>query len=149
MEINKIDKIIKIIIYDLHELFNVNNNKSIDVNFNNIENHTFAFINVNNGVYLKKIDLNLEKDELSNFYIKLYDNIKTSYLNNPFISLGLYQNINLTDPDNYFLTIILKDIHQNKLYIELKDKGLEKEALETIKNNWINLVNEKKMKKMK
>ena len=87
MEINKIDKIIKIIIYDLHELFNVNNNKSIDVNFNNIENHTFAFINVNNGVYLKKIDLNLEKDELSNFYIKLYDNIKTSYLNNPFISL--------------------------------------------------------------
>ncbi len=149
MEINKIDKIIKIIIYDLHELFNVNNNKSIDVNFNNIENHTFAFINVNNGVYLKKIDLNLEKDELGNFYIKLYDNIKTSYLNNPFISLGLYQNINLTDPDNYFLTIILKDIHQNKLYIELKDKGLEKEALETIKNNWINLVNEKKMKKMK
>lgn len=149
MEINKIDKIIKIIIYDLHELFNVNNNKSIDVNFNNIENHTFAFINVNNGVYLKKIDLNLEKDELSNFYIKLYDNIKTSYLNNPFISLGLYQNINLTDPDNYFLTIILKDIHQNKLYIELKDKGLEKEALETIKNNWINLVNEEKMKKMK
>ena len=149
MEINKIDKIIKIIIYDLHELFNVNNNKSIDVNFNNIENHTFAFINVNNGVYLKKIDLNLEKDELSNFYIKLYDNIKTSYLNKPFISLGLYQNINLTDPDNYFLTIILKDIHQNKLYIELKDKGLEKEALETIKNNWINLVNEKKMKKMK
>ena len=57
MEINKIDKIIKIIIYDLHELFNVNNNKSIDVNFNNIENHTFAFINVNNGVYLKKMNL--------------------------------------------------------------------------------------------
>ena len=55
MEINKIDKIIKIIIYDLHELFTANNNKSIDVNFNNIENHTFAFINVNNGVSLKKL----------------------------------------------------------------------------------------------
>ena len=144
-----VDQMLNRIIHELNESFLNSNNKSIDITFDIIENHVFIFIKTNNGLSLKKIDLNLEKDELGNFYIKLYDNIKTSYLNNPFISLGLYQNINLTDPDNYFLTIILKDIHQNKLYIELKDKGLEKEALETIKNNWINLVNEEKMKKMK
>ena len=45
--------------------------------------------------------------------------------------------------------MVLKEVHQNKLTIEFKDQGLEKEALETIKNDWINLVNEEKMKKMK
>lgn len=144
-----VDQMLNRIIHELNESFLNNNNKSIDITFDIIENHVFIFIKTNNGLSLKKVDLKINKEDLGTFYIQLYEELKDYYLTSPIVSISIYQNINLAYPDNYFLAMVLKEVHQNKLTIEFKDQGLEKEALETIKNNWINLVNEEKMKKMK
>ncbi len=144
-----VDQMLNRIIHELNESFLNSNNKSIDITFDIIENHVFIFIKTNNGLSLKKVDLKINKEDLGTFYIQLYEELKNYYLTSPIVSISIYQNINLAYPDNYFLAMVLKEIHQNKLTIEFKDQGLEKEALETIKNNWINLVNEEKMKKMK
>lgn len=144
-----VDQMLNRIIHELNESFLNSNNKSIDITFDIIENHVFIFIKTNNGLSLKKVDLKINKEDLGTFYIQLYEKLKNYYLTSPIVSIGIYQNTNLAYPDNYFLAMVLKEVHQNKLTIEFKDQGLEKEALETIKNNWINLVNEEKMKKMK
>ena len=144
-----VDQMLNRIIHELNESFLNSNNKSIDITFDIIENHVFIFIKTNNGLSLKKVDLKINKEDLGTFYIQLYEELKNYYLTSPIVSISIYQNINLAYPDNYFLAMVLKEVHQNKLTIEFKDQGLEKEALETIKNNWINLVNEEKMKKMK
>ena len=144
-----VDQMLNRIIHELNESFLNSNNKNIDITFDIIENHVFIFIKTNNGLSLKKVDLKINKEDLGTFYIQLYEELKNYYLTSPIVSISIYQNINLAYPDNYFLAMVLKEIHQNKLTIEFKDQGLEKEALETIKNDWINLVNEEKMKKMK
>lgn len=144
-----VDQMLNRIIHELNESFLNSNNKNIDITFDIIENHVFIFIKTNNGLSLKKVDLKINKEDLGTFYIQLYEELKDYYLTSPIVSISIYQNINLAYPDNYFLAMVLKEVHQNKLTIEFKDQGLEKEALETIKNNWINLVNEEKMKKMK
>ena len=144
-----VDQMLNRMIHELNESFLNSNNKSIDITFDIIENHVFIFIKTNNGLSLKKVDLKINKEDLGTFYIQLYEELKNYYLTSPIVSISIYQNINLAYPDNYFLAMVLKEVHQNKLTIEFKDQGLEKEALETIKNNWINLVNEEKMKKMK
>ena len=144
-----VDQMLNRIIHELNESFLNNTNKNIDITFDIIENHVFIFIKTNNGLSLKKVDLKIEKEEIANFYIQLYESLKNCYLASPNVSISIYQNTNLAYPDNYFLAMVLKEIHQNKLTIAFKDQGLEKEALETIKNDWINLVNEEKKTKMK
>ena len=62
------------------------------------------------------------------------------------VSIGLFENINLIYPDDPYLTILLKEIHQNKVTVEFKNLGLEKSILETIKEDWISLINEEKKK---
>ena len=146
MEINKM---VTIIIHELNENFLTNSNKNIDITFDIIEDHVFIFIKTNNGLSLKKVDLKIEKEDLGTFYIQLYEELKNYYLIKSSVSISLYQNTNLAYPINYFLTMVLKEVHQNKLNIFFKDLGLEKETLETIKDDWITLVNKEKKAKIK
>ena len=146
MEINKM---VTIIIHELNENFLTNSNKNIDITFDIIEDHVFIFIKTNNGLSLKKVDLKIKKEDLGTFYIQLYEELKNYYLIKSSVSISLYQNTNLAYPINYFLTMVLKEVHQNKLNIFFKDLGLEKETLETIKDDWITLVNKEKKAKIK
>ena len=69
------------------------------------------------------------------------------YLNSQVVSINIIENINLIYPDNPYLIVVLKELHQNKMNIEFKNYGLEKESIDTIKNDWIFLVNEEKKNK--
>ncbi len=142
----EVEVTIKRIIQELNKIFGERVKSNIDITFDVIEEHVFIFIKINNGANLRKIDLNIERDEISNFYFAFYENLKNSYLNSKIVSIGLFENINLIYPDDPYLTILLKEIHQNKVTVEFKNLGLEKSILETIKEDWISLINEEKKK---
>ena len=143
----EVDLIAKRIVLELNQIIINNVNYNIDVTFKFIEGHTFLFIKINNGSTLKKIDLNIDRDMLSEFYLNLYQELKNNYLNSQVVSINIIENINLIYPDNPYLIVVLKELHQNKMNIEFKNYGLEKESIDTIKNDWIFLINEEKKNK--
>ena len=143
----EVDLIAKRIVLELNQIIINNVNSNIDVTFQFIEGHTFLFIKINNGSTLKKIDLNIDRDMLSEFYLNLYQELKNNYLNSQVVSINIIENINLIYPDNPYLIVVLKELHQNKMNIEFKNYGLEKESIDTIKNDWIFLINEEKKNK--
>lgn len=143
----EVDLIAKRIVQELNQVIINNVNSNIDITFQFIERHTFLFIKINNGSTLKKIDLNIDRDMLSEFYLNLYQELKNNYLNSQVVSINIIENINLIYPDDPYLIVVLKELHQNKMNIEFKNYGLEKESIDTIKNDWIFLVNEEKKKK--
>ncbi len=143
----EVDLIAKRIVQELNQIIINNVNSNIDIAFQFIEGHTFLFIKINNGSTLKKIDLNIDRDMLSEFYLNLYQELKNNYLNSQVVSINIIENINLIYPDNPYLIVVLKELHQNKMNIEFKNYGLEKESIDTIKNDWIFLVNEEKKNK--
>lgn len=143
----EVEVTIKRIIQELNKIFSERVKSNIDITFDVIESHVFIFIKINNGANLKKIDLNIERDEISSFYFNLYELMKNNYLNSKMVSIGLFENINLVTPNNPYLTIVLKEIHQNKVTCELKNFGLERNVLENIKSDWISLISEEKKKR--
>ena len=77
----------------------------------------------------------------------LYTTIKNNYLESKFETINMQEIIDLTNPSNSFLSLNIGDIHRNRIKIELKDLGFEKEVIEAIKADWLELVNAKKSSK--
>ena len=70
----EVEVTIKRIIQELNKIFGERVKSNIDITFDVIEEHVFIFIKINNGANLRKIDLNIERDEISNFYFAFYEN---------------------------------------------------------------------------
>lgn len=129
------------------ENLSLNNvNKIIDFSFDIIENNVFLFISINNGSVYKKVNLNIEYDELDELYRKLYNSLKEKYINNPHKSINIFETIDLSNLDNLALNFNIKDNHQNKIIIEYKTFGYLNDILTEIKNDWLLLINERKTK---
>lgn len=143
MEINLIAKKI---IQELKQILTNNVNSNIDITIQ-LEEDISLYIKVNNGSSSNKIKLNINRTMLSDLYLNLYQELKNNYLNSQTVSINVIENINLIYPDNPYLVVVLKELHHNKINIEFKNYGLEKDCIETIKNDWIFLVKEEKKKK--
>ena len=122
-------------------------NRSCEFSFNIIEENVFLFIEALNGNIENKINLNIDRLDLSRLYMFLYTTIKNKYLESKFETINMQEIIDLTNPSNSFLSLNIGDIHRNRIKIELKDLGFEKEVIDVIKADWLELVEAKKSSK--
>lgn len=122
-------------------------NRIGEFSFNIIEGNVFLFIEALNGNIENKINLNIDRLDLPKLYMLLYTTIKNKYLESKFETINMQEIIDLTNPSNSFLSLNIGDIHRNRIKIELKDLGFEKEVIEAIKADWLELVNAKKSSK--
>ena len=122
-------------------------NRIGEFSFNIIEGNVFLFIEALNGNIENKINLNIDRLDLPKLYMLLYTTIKNNYLESKFETINMQEIIDLTNPSNSFLSLNIGDIHRNRIKIELKDLGFEKEVIDAIKADWLELVNAKKSSK--
>lgn len=122
-------------------------NRIGEFSFNIIEGNVFLFIEALNGNIENKINLNIDRLDLPKLYMLLYTTIKNNYLESKFETINMQEIIDLTNPSNSFLSLNIGDIHRNRIKIELKDLGFEKEVIEAIKADWLELVEAKKSSK--
>lgn len=122
-------------------------NRIGEFSFNIIEGNVFLFIEALNGNIENKINLNIDRLDLPKLYMLLYTTIKNNYLESKFETINMQEIIDLTNSNNSFLSLNIGDIHRNRIKIELKDLGFEKEVIDAIKADWLELVNAKKSSK--
>ena len=120
-------------------------NKREEFSFNIIEGNVFLFIE--SLIIENKINLNIDRLDLPKLYMLLYTTIKNKYLESKFETINMQEIIDLTNPSNSFLSLNIGDIHRNRIKIELKDLGFEKEVIDVIKADWLELVEAKKSSK--
>lgn len=131
----------------IESFFEKSYNKREEFSFNIIEGNVFLFIEALNGNIENKINLNIDRLDLPKLYMLLYTTIKNNYLESKFETINMQEIIDLTNPNNSFLSLNIGDIHRNRIKIELKDLGFEKEVIDAIKADWLELVNAKKSSK--
>ena len=125
-----------------------NTNRTIHFTFGKDKEENISLF-IKSGSVSNAIPLNIKEEELSLLYWNLYENIKKRYNNNSSnISVSISEKVNLANTTNPFLLIEF-NIHSNLVVLKLDNKGLEKDAIEAIKNDFLNLVNEKKSSKSK
>ena len=129
----------------IESFFEKSYNKREEFSFNIIEGNVFLFIE--SLIIENKINLNIDRLDLPKLYMLLYTTIKNKYLESKFETINMQEIIDLTNPSNSFLSLNIGDIHRNRIKIELKDLGFEKEVIDAIKADWLELVNAKKSSK--
>lgn len=129
----------------IESFFEKSYNKREEFSFNIIEGNVFLFIE--SLIIENKINLNIDRLDLSRLYMFLYTTIKNKYLESKFETINMQEIIDLTNPSNSFLSLNIGDIHRNRIKIELKDLGFEKEVIDVIKADWLELVETKKSSK--
>ena len=129
----------------IESFFEKSYNKREEFSFNIIEGNVFLFIE--SLIIENKINLNIDRLDLPKLYMLLYTTIKNKYLESKFETINMQEIIDLTNPSNSFLSLNIGDIHRNRIKIELKDLGFEKEVIEAIKADWLELVEAKKSSK--
>lgn len=129
----------------IESFFEKSYNKREEFSFNIIEGNVFLFIE--SLIIENKINLNIDRLDLPKLYMLLYTTIKNKYLESKFETINMQEIIDLTNPSNSFLSLNIGDIHRNRIKIELKDLGFEKEVIDAIKADWLELVEAKKSSK--
>ena len=129
----------------IESFFEKSYNKREEFSFNIIEGNVFLFIE--SLIIENKINLNIDRLDLPKLYMLLYTTIKNKYLESKFETINMQEIIDLTNPNNSFLSLNIGDIHRNRIKIELKDLGFEKEVIDAIKADWLELVEAKKSSK--
>ncbi len=129
----------------IESFFEKSYNKREEFSFNIIEGNVFLFIE--SLIIENKINLNIDRLDLPKLYMLLYTTIKNKYLESKFETINMQEIIDLTNPSNSFLSLNIGDIHRNRIKIELKDLGFEKEVIDVIKADWLELVEAKKSSK--
>lgn len=129
----------------IESFFEKSYNKREEFSFNIIEGNVFLFIE--SLIIENKINLNIDRLDLPKLYMLLYTTIKNNYLESKFETINMQEIIDLTNPNNSFLSLNIGDIHRNRIKIELKDLGFEKEVIDVIKADWLELVEAKKSSK--
>ena len=114
----------------IESFFEKSYNKREEFSFNIIEGNVFLFIE--SLIIENKINLNIDRLDLPKLYMLLYTTIKNNYLESKFETINMQEIIDLTNPSNSFLSLNIGDIHRNRIKIELKDLGFEKEVIDAI-----------------
>ena len=139
----------KIIINSMEEIFDKNYNKLVEFNFEIIENHVFLYIQVDNGTVMKKMPLQINPTYLNELYYSLYEEFKKKHLNSSSKKIKVNEVFDLSNIEDPYLTLNIRDVHKNIIQVELKSRGYAKEALEEIKKDFIEIVNNLKTSKNK
>lgn len=139
----------KIIINLIEEIFDENYNKIVDFTFEIIENHVYLYIQIDRGNILRKMPLQIDPSYLNELYCSLYEEFKNTYLNSSTKKIKINEITDLSNLENTYLTLNIRDVHKNIVKIELKSRGYAKEALDSIKKDFIEVVNNMKPSKNK
>lgn len=137
----------KLIIYYIEDFFSKEYNQVIDFTFEIIEGYIYLFIQFANGKMIKKVNLNITKDYLDDFYNIFYKEFKNNYLNSSTKKIKIQEITDLTNIENPYLVLYVKDIHKNIIKIELKNHGYVQDILNSIKEDWLTTINDIKKNK--
>lgn len=137
----------KIIINLIEEIFDKNYKRIVDFSFEIIEDHIYLYIQMDNGMVIKKMPLQIDPTYLNELYYSLYQEFKKQYLNSNSKKIKVNEITDLSNLENPYLTLNICDVHQNLVKIELKSRGYAKESLEEIKKDYIEIVNNLKTSK--
>ncbi len=134
-----------LIFYKINKVFAENYQKTYVIDFDVVENSLFLFTETENGTIKEKNMINIDLEDTSLLYEKLYELFLNNYLESNTIKISIIKEINLINPNNPYLKLKIRDkIHNTEVDFYLKDFGREREVLSFIEEDWIQLVKEKK-----
>lgn len=123
--------------------------ENINISIEIIENNVFLYSDVGNTKNITKKELKIDFRDINLIYKKIYELLKNTYLESQNIKIGLLKTINLSNVNKPYLIFRIKDIHRNEINLFFKDYGLEKDTLNEIEEDWLNIVEEKKSNRKK
>ena len=123
--------------------------ENIKLSIEIIENHVFLYSDIGNTRNIIKKQLNIDVDEISLLYEKLYNLFKLNYVESPNIKISLLKITNLSNINNPYLLFKIRDVHRNEINIFIRNFNYEKNVLNNIEKDWINLIEEKKSNRKK
>lgn len=135
----------KMFIYYIEDFLSRDYNGRVYFSFEFIEKNVYLFIKSNNDKVIRKINLNKKITSLEELYKVLYQELKDNYIESETKTIKASETRDLTNLDNPSLVFKIKDIHRNIIEIEFKNHEYVKELLESIKQDWIEIVNSKRM----
>ena len=142
----------KLIINYINSLLVSRNQKTIILEFMILENNLFLITEFKEGannVITSKTKLNIDIENISFLYEQLYELIKNIYVESNSLKILIGKQISFSNPDYPYLNICIHDIHQNEVNLRLRNLIMEKEVLQDIEKDAINLYKEKRSSKIK
>ncbi|MBR3661498.1 MAG: hypothetical protein IKN63_06360 [Bacilli bacterium] len=143
---NNIKICCKLILNYIDSLIASNNSQNIILDFFISENYLFLNTKYKKGsniVITYKTKLNIDVEEVSLFYQELFDQFKGRYVDDNSIKVQMLKKIDFCKPI-YYLSCKLHDKHLNEVDLRFKDLGKEKEVIDNIENQIIDLYTKKK-----
>ena len=128
-----------------------NHQKNIVLEFHIIQNVLFLITEYKAGSdnnMNDKSSLYIDLDDLSMFYIKLYEIIKQQYIFNNHLKVKIEEIKDFSNLNNPYLSFKIHDVHLNEIDIRFRNFGHEKEAIDSIEEDLLLLYQEKTSKSM-
>lgn len=145
--INEITTYCELIFYKINSILGENSQKTIVLDFGIIEDNLFLFSEIENGKMKEKTKINVDLEDLASLYKKIYELFLQNYLESETRKISILKVSDLSDANNHYLNLRIRDIHRTEINFYLKDLGLEREILNQIEENWISLVEEYRKRK--
>ncbi len=148
-EVDKISLYSNLILEKINSKFENYSDKTINLEFEILENHLFLFLETKASDFKirEKIKINIDLRDISFLYLKLYELMKENYVESKTKLINIFKNYNLSNINNFFLQIYVRDQKGTEINFLFNDFGYEREILEKIELDWINLLDEKKASK--
>ena len=143
--IDGIERYGDLIFYKINKFLVENYQKNYIIDFDVVENSLFLFTEAENGTIKEKNLINIDLEDTSLLYEKLYQLFLNNYLESNTIKISIIKEINLVNPNNPYLKLKIRDkIYNTEVDFYLKNFGKEREVLTSIEEDWIRLIEEKK-----
>lgn len=130
----------------IESLLTSSNSKTIVLDFFRLENCLFLSTEYKEGSNRKitsKTKLNVDLEELSLFYQELFNKIIDSYVESQNIKVQMVKELDFST-NIPFICFRIHDRHLNEIDLRFRNLGHEKECLENIESEIVNLYNEKR-----
>ena len=135
-----------IVRYIDNELLATYYQENINLSLEIIENNLFLYSDIGNTKNITKKNIKVDIEDINLLYKKIYNLLKSMYLESLNVTISLLKIINLSNVNNPYLIFKIKDVHRNEINLLFKNYGFENNVLKEIEEDWINLVEEKKIK---
>ena len=136
----------ELLLNHIDSLIASSNSKTIILEFFKSEDCLFLTTEYKEGsnkVITHKTKLNIDVDDTSLFYQELFNQFRDRYVDNDNIKVQILKEIDF-GRNTPFLSFRLHDRHLNEVDLRLKNLGNEKEVIDAIENQIMNLYNEKR-----
>ena len=121
--------------------------KTVILEFYIVENNLFLsteYKEGSNNVISSKTKLNVDIDDISLLYIELYNLFKDNYINNDNVRVQVIKEIDFKNIDNPYLSLRIHDIHQNEIDLRFRNLNNEKNVINTIEKDLLNIYENKR-----